>query len=200
LNTLVAAKDFVVDTYKSKGQNLVQAAENTTNLAKLAYYAPGAAGDLVVDNAKKGFVDKIAENGSVNGAVSNIVGGTLGGIVLGAATDKGLSKLGTVAKVASKLDGPAVEVAEGGIPRIQNAANKIDKPITLVGSRASGTANSASDFDYVIPGLKNAEWKKIKNSLPGAANAGENLPKRIDVFKGSVDTSKPHITVTPKKK
>jgi len=89
-------------------------------------------------------------------------------------------------------------VAEGGVTRIQNAANRINKPVTLVGSRAGGTAGPASDFDYVIEGLTSNGFDKIKNSLPGARSTMDNLPRRIDIFKGKVDQSKPFITVNPK--
>jgi hypothetical protein len=101
-NSLVAVKDFAVDTYNSKGQNLVQAAENVNSLATLAHAAPEFAAEVVVRGAKQNFVEKIQEHGSVNGAVSAIAGEVIGGTLLGAASDKGLSKLGTVAKVVDK--------------------------------------------------------------------------------------------------
>ncbi len=51
--------------------------------------------------------------------------------------------------------------------RIENATTRIGKPITVVGSRASGTAKAFSDWDYVIEGgLNSKNWSKIKNSLP----------------------------------
>jgi hypothetical protein len=82
--------------------------------------------------------------------------------------------------------------------RIQNASTRINKPITVVGSRASGTAGAYSDWDYVIPGLNSRNWSTIKNSLPGAKSALDNTPRNIDIFKGSVDKSRPHITIKPK--
>jgi len=41
------------------------------------------------------------------------------------------------------------------IERIENAATRIGKEIHLVGSRAKGTANAYSDWDYVIEGITN---------------------------------------------
>lgn len=87
-------------------------------------------------------------------------------------------------------------ITEGGCQRIKNAALKINRNIYLVGSRASNTATMDSDFDYIIPEIKNREWKKIKNSLPGSKNIYQNIPDRIDLLKGRVDFSKPYIVIT----
>jgi RHS repeat-associated protein len=89
-------------------------------------------------------------------------------------------------------------LAAGDAARIENAATRIGKPITVVGSRASGTATAKSDWDYFIPGMKNAEWKKVKNSLPGAASSADNTKRNIDVFKQGLDKKKPHLTIEPR--
>jgi RHS repeat-associated protein len=81
--------------------------------------------------------------------------------------------------------------------RIENAATRINKPITVVGSRASGTAKAYSDWDYVIPGLNSRKWSSIKNSLPGARSVLDNTPRNIDIFKGPLDVTKPHIIINP---
>ena len=91
-----------------------------------------------------------------------------------------------------------IEIAEGGILRIRNAAIRINKTIYLVGSRASMTYNAYSDFDYIIPTIKCREWKKIKNSLPGAKSYINNLPHRIDLLNVEIDFTRPHIEVKPK--
>ncbi len=70
--------------------------------------------------------------------------------------------------------------------------------ITIVGSRAKGTAGALSDWDYVIPGLNSKNWSKIKNSLPGSRSFMDNTPRNIDIFKGPVDLTKPHIIINPK--
>ena len=97
------------------------------------------------------------------------------------------------------------EVAEtsvltaGETLRIENAATRINKPITVVGSRANGTAGAYSDWDYVIEGgLNSRNWSKIKNSIPGAKSTIDNTPRNIDIFTGSVNKSKPHITINPR--
>jgi len=81
--------------------------------------------------------------------------------------------------------------------RIENAATSIGKPITVVGSRAKGTAGAFFDWDYVIEGLNNKGWKQIKNSLPGSKSVLDNTPRNIDIFKRLYPT-KPHITIYPR--
>ncbi|WP_228407033.1 RHS repeat-associated core domain-containing protein [Chryseobacterium sp. MYb7] len=89
----------------------------------------------------------------------------------------------------------------GDALRIENAATRINKPIIVVGSRASGTAGAYSDWDYIIEGgLNSRDWSKIKNSLPGAKSTIDNTPRNIDIFTGSVNRSKPHIIINPRSK
>lgn len=90
-----------------------------------------------------------------------------------------------------------LDIAEGGIRRIKNAAIRINKTIYLVGSRAAGTHTVLSDFDYIIPTIRNKEWKKIKNSLPGAKVPADNVPNRIDLLKTEIDTNRPHLKIMP---
>jgi RHS repeat-associated protein len=97
------------------------------------------------------------------------------------------------ARVASE-----VGLSAGEIARIQNAANRIGKPINLVGSRASGTANAASDWDYVIEGMTNANKNAIKNSLPGAPIRADQVPRNIDFFTDPLRTDLPHIQFNPR--
>jgi RHS repeat-associated protein len=82
--------------------------------------------------------------------------------------------------------------------RIENAATRINKPITVVGSRARGTAGAYSDWDYVIDGLNSKSWSKIKNSLPGSRSILDNTPRNIDIFKGPVNRNLSHITIHPR--
>uniref|UniRef100_UPI0025E705D1 RHS repeat-associated core domain-containing protein n=1 Tax=uncultured Bacteroides sp. TaxID=162156 RepID=UPI0025E705D1 len=82
--------------------------------------------------------------------------------------------------------------------RIENAATKIGKPIHVVGSRASGKATAYSDWDYVIEGLTNKNWKSIKNSLPGAKSIIDNVPRNIDIIREPLDITKPYIKINPK--
>jgi hypothetical protein len=98
------------------------------------------------------------------------------------------------ARVASE-----VGLSAGEITRIQNAANAIGKPINLVGSRAGGTANAASDWDYIIDGLPNSNRNTIKNSLPGAPVRADQVPRTIDFLKPPLDTTLPYVPFTPKR-
>ncbi len=89
-------------------------------------------------------------------------------------------------------------LSKGELLRIENAATRINKPITVVGSRAKGTAGTYSDWDYVIEGLNSRNWSKIKNSLPGSRSILDNTPRNIDIFKGPVNSNLPHITIYPR--
>ncbi len=108
-------------------------------------------------------------------------------------------------KVANKVDDVADAsktstnvLSKGDLLRIENAATRINKPITVVGSRAKGTAGAYSDWDYVIPELNSKNWSTIKNSLPGSRSVLDNTPSNIDIFKGSLDPTKPHIIINPR--
>jgi RHS repeat-associated protein len=105
-----------------------------------------------------------------------------------------------VAKKSTGLIDDATDVlSNGDYLRIQNAATRINKSITVVGSRAKGTANAYSDWDYVIEGgLNSREWSKIKNSLPGSRSVMDNTARNIDIMPGPVWTKYPHITIFPK--
>ena len=105
---------------------------------------------------------------------------------------------GNAAKTSTGLvDDAANVLSKEDYLRIQNAATRINKPITVVGSRAKGTAGAYSDLDYVIPGLNSKNWSTIKNSIPGARSVLDNTPRNIDIFKGPVNTNLPHITIYP---
>ncbi len=82
--------------------------------------------------------------------------------------------------------------------RIQNAATRIGKPITLVGSRARGTATAASDWDYFVE-ANSATRRSVARSLPGSRNiaVGENGFLQLDIFKGPLDPARPHIIFSP---
>ncbi len=89
--------------------------------------------------------------------------------------------------------------------RIQNAANKTNQEITVVGSRASGTATSTSDWDYIMSG-NSKQIHSVKNSVPRGTQGGEinsmGNETGIDIWsnkKNPVDTSLPHVIFEPKK-
>lgn len=87
----------------------------------------------------------------------------------------------------------------GEIARIQNAANRIGRPINLVGSRATGTSGPGSDWDYVIDA--NAPSRNsVSRSLPGAGNLSEGIRPNLDVFNGQLDPGAPYVRFTPEPK
>lgn len=158
-----------------------------------------------------------AFTGGLTGGLGNIIGGkglniwtglqkggkiSIEPIIMGDILDEQGQSIGRF-QSASVGGGQAAKTGKsllsaGELARIENAATRIGKPINMVGSRASGTAKATSDWDYVIEGLTNKQWKQIKNSLPGAPSRIDNLPRMIDIFKGPVDPTKPFITIFPK--
>ncbi|MBR1221474.1 hypothetical protein JQ557_25980 [Bradyrhizobium sp. U87765 SZCCT0131] len=85
----------------------------------------------------------------------------------------------------------------GEIMRIQNAANRTQTEITVVGSRAKGTAQSHSDWDYVLPpGTKGRTQHSLSSSLPEGPRAiGE--PRNQDFFRGEIRPNESFITFRP---
>jgi len=82
------------------------------------------------------------------------------------------------------------------IARIQNAANRIGRPINLVGSRATGITGPNFDWDYAIDA--NAPTRNsVSRSLPGAGNLSEGVRPNIDVFNGQVNPGAPYVQFTP---
>jgi len=120
----------------------------------------------------------------------------------------------TVAKGGRKL----ITVGGGGsldhitpweARRIQNAANRTKQDITLVGSRAGGTANLTSDWDYIMDG-KSSKRHSASSSVPRGTGGGEinglNRESGIDVFQGyhrnpkgpvKLIPTRPHIIFRP---
>ena len=87
--------------------------------------------------------------------------------------------------------------------RIQNAANRTQQNITVVGSRASGTAGPNSDWDYIMSG-NSAQRHSAASSVPRGVCGGENN-MGIDIFSSyangpnpvSIDRSKPYVEFFP---
>lgn len=93
--------------------------------------------------------------------------------------------------------------------RIQNAANRTKQEITLVGSRARGTANLTSDWDYIMNG-KSSKRHSARSSVPRGTSGGELngliRDSGIDIFQGyhrnpkgpeQLIPTKPHIIFHP---
>ena len=114
------------------------------------------------------------------------------GTIMGSA-----SELGVVANeaVGSKLFGGAARM-------IQRFADKYGIDVTVVGSRARGTAGADSDWDYVIGGTSKVR-SAARRELPRGTAGGEIKNGResgMDVFNGNkepVDPEKPHVIFKP---
>ena len=110
------------------------------------------------------------------------------------------NKTTTTNSVSKQTESINKTISDSDYNRIENAATKIDKTINVVGSRASGTANANSDWDYIIDGINRKQWNKIKNSLPGSKSIIDNTPRRIDLIKMPLDIKRPYISIQPRKK
>ncbi|MEO7329430.1 MAG: RHS repeat-associated core domain-containing protein, partial [Minicystis sp.] len=146
--------------------------------------------------------------------------GEIGGEVLGnMAIIAGAGRvLGADGALAGAADGDAIvasdleatglrTIQEAGISpidaaRIQAVVNKTGAPVTVVGSRAAGTATPWSDWDYIVGGNAKARsyarWK-----LPRGVSGGEfdsrGAGTGIDIFTDPLDVAKPHVIFEPTK-
>jgi len=93
-------------------------------------------------------------------------------------------------------------LAETTRDRIQAISDKYNLEITVVGSRAKGTAHEYSDWDYIIQGgnsksRSSALFQLPKN--PKAAKGGETRAGSEELKGVAVDESLPSINFSPKK-
>jgi hypothetical protein len=113
-------------------------------------------------------------------------------------TGEDASRLIALAGLVSPAGGGQIraggKVAGAVVDAMQRFANKHGVDVSLVGSRAAGTATISSDWDYVVGGTAKTR-KAAKRELPHGSGG-------IDIFNGNktpVDPSRPHITVKPDK-
>ena len=128
------------------------------------------------------------------GPVLALIGRGFGGTIVEQAL-LGAAKRGAgpVAGGGARLE----NLSASEITRIQNAATRTRTQVTVVGSRAQGTARANSDWDYLLPeGTRGSTRHSLRSSLPeGPRGLGE--PRNQDFFLEPLDPSKPHITFTP---
>ena len=126
------------------------------------------------------------------------VAATVGGAALGAAAGYASTK-----NFSEKSSDRTPLISSADAKRIQNAANKTNQTITVVGSRASGTAGLNSDWDYIMSG-NSAQRHAAASSVPRGVFGGE-YNSGIDIFSSYVngpnpvmlDRSKPYIEFFP---
>jgi hypothetical protein len=83
------------------------------------------------------------------------------------------------------------------VRRIQGAADRTGIQITVVGSRADGSAGPVSDYDYVLSGGTARDRRSLKNALP-AGPRGLGEPRNQDFHPEPVDIARPYITFMPR--
>lgn len=93
------------------------------------------------------------------------------------------------------------------VRRIQNAANKMGARITVVGSRAGGTAKTDSDWDYILSGKTGRVRSRAASSLPtGVGGDWQGRRRGQDIFQdynpdapgyATLDPERPHVIFDP---
>lgn len=147
---------------------------------------------LAIDAAYNSKTTKDFANQGSWGTVASVVGSAVIG---------GISSYSPKRKSSSKSS--TSPISKSDATRIQNAANKTHQKITVIGSRANGTAGLESDWDYIMSG-NSAQRHSAITSVPRGICGGENN-MGIDIFSsypGSpnsvmLDKSKPYIEFFP---
>jgi RHS repeat-associated protein len=129
-------------------------------------------------------------------------------IVIGAGPIAGASRAAALRAATSRAAPAAVtsnlgSLTAGEALRIQSFANKHGTTVNVVGSRAKGTANPLSDFDYILgeTGATSRLRSKARQELPRGLAGGEisqSLGETgIDVFKAPLNRLEPFIPFIP---
>jgi hypothetical protein len=100
-------------------------------------------------------------------------------------------------------------ISQANAQRIQKAANRTKQRITVVGSRAGGTAKPTSDWDYIMSG-KSSQRHSAKSSVPRGSAGGEidgrGRETGIDLWQNynpnainynPLNPNKPHVAFEP---
>gem|GEM_PF-2713357 len=109
------------------------------------------------------------------------------------------AKSGPLAADGAKLE----NLSPRQLARIQAVAEKRGLDISVVGSRAEGTADGASDWDYILKGGNSKARHSAMRELPSNPNASKGGDFRLgseDLRGVDVDPELPHINFTPTKK
>ena len=197
---VVACAVATVATAGGFGLALGAVASVGSGIAAGSTAATMAAGAFIGSSAAFGLAATTASVAASANVSFNDLGnwGTVGGTALGGA---GGAAAGLA--MAKSQQAPASPISSSDAKRIQNAANKTDQTITVVGSRANGTAGLNSDWDYIMSG-NSAQRHAAASSVPRGVWGGANNTG-IDIFSSYpygpnpvvLDTSLPYVTFYP---
>jgi RHS repeat-associated protein len=169
--------------------------------------------------AAKGDFEAAGEKGVVTAIITAV---TVVGVIQGLSSLGGKPPSGSgAASGAGAAEAGAASTARGAAPglrtaeqasisaadaaRIQNAATRTNQRITVVGSRANGTAKTGSDWDYILSG-KSSKRHSASSSLPRGSGGGEVSRPGIDIWQdynpnapgyNVVDPTRPHVIFEP---
>jgi len=156
--------------------------------------AIGAALDVCAAACDPGVYASV---GPAFGPVGKGIGGLAGEVF---AFARAFTNVGRIAEDVGPLaaGGASLEnLSVQEITRIQNAANRTNTEISVVGSRAGGNSHALSDWDYVVPESTSSRTiHSLRSSLPeGPRGLGE--PRNQEIDRGVVRPNEPSITFTP---
>jgi hypothetical protein len=147
-----------------------------------------------------------ADTGAVALAVALIVAD----VVAGGPTGEGIVPASGILGGRGLRTVEQAGISAGDALRIQNAANRTGQQITVVGSRARGTAGPLSDWDYILSGPSRARGSAAR-SIPRGQAGGEigasGRETGIDIFQNYnprapgysvLDPDLPHVIFTPR--
>jgi len=94
-------------------------------------------------------------------------------------------------------------ISPGDARRIQNAANRTNQEIIVVGSRAAGTAHRMSDWDYLMSGM--SSQRHLASRLVSRGVSGGSNNRGIDIWSTNPRSSgyvylipyNPHVVFPP---
>ena len=176
--------NFFKETYATGGQNVLDAASGIKDLAVAAYNDPSGTAGALLDAGKQGVVNSLVENGSVNGAIGEALGTTLTGFGIGLIGDKGVSKLGSLGRIANVVPDKVVRVVPINAGDIQTlcSPSAIDVFVTaaqdIQGLGASEIAkkltipNSGSGFQIFEFATPTGIASPINRTNPGFIGGG----------------------------
>ena len=141
--------------------------------------------------------------------IAAVLGGVVGRVAGVARGARELARPASPANTGGLRSAEEAGIASSDAQRIQNAADRTQQRIAVVGSRAAGTAGPNSDWDYILSGASR-QRQSASSSLPrGTAGGRQTMTGEetgIDIFQdynpkavnySPLRADEPHVIFTP---